>query len=369
MGEDQRQSIPRWGHQLLVLWAAGLALLYAVGGYLGSVQLHEYKAETERARAAWLAGADPDGTAPGAGPAQGSAPVGVDVGVHVNRLDDIGLKETSWTADFEIRFRWVGDRVQPGENFQLVNGEILRREKKETSVRNGERVERYHVIARIQKSIDPSRFPFSDEGLAIQLQDRIHGADALRYVADRDGGGISRRALPRNLTVTRSLVVIRQQRPGAEAEDAGPSPARGGAVHSRFILAMVVAPSHFSVFVAMFQALFASVAIALVPLFIKPTWVDPRFGLGVGAFFAAVANNVFLGALVPVAARITLTGMINAIGLVTIFLTLAQSTVSLYLFDSLGRERLSRRFDMVSFVVLLLGYTALMLAMPLAAKP
>jgi hypothetical protein len=53
----------------------------------------------------------------------------------------------------------------------------------------------------------------------------------------------------------------------------------------------------------MFQALFASVAIALIVFFIKPIHVDPRFGLGVGAFFAAVGNNIFVGSMLPPAHR------------------------------------------------------------------
>ena len=37
------------------------------------------------------------------------------------------------------------------------------------------------------------------------------------------------------------------------------------------------------------------------------------------------------------------------LGLITILLTPAQSTISLYLFDTLGLEKLSRFFDKVSF--------------------
>jgi hypothetical protein len=118
----------------------------------------------------------------------------------------------------------------------------------------------------------------------------------------------------------------------------------------------------------MFQALFASVAIALIVFFIKPIHVDPRFGLGVGAFFAAVGNNIFVGSMLPPAEGIALTGMVNAIGLATIFLTLVQSTISLYILDTMGQEKLRRFFDKVSFVVFLIGYAVINLMLPLAAR-
>jgi hypothetical protein len=129
-------------------------------------------------------------------------------------------------------------------------------------------------------------------------------------------------------------------------------------VHSRFIFAFLVVPPGAGLFFILFQALFASIAIAFVVFFIKPTQVDPRFGLGVGAFFAVVGNNIYVASVLPFSGQISLSGMVNGIGLITVFLTLFQSTVSLYLFDIKGRERLSRFFDHVSFVAFLVGYVA-----------
>jgi hypothetical protein len=50
-----------------------------------------------------------------------------------------------------------------------------------------------------------------------------------------------------------------------------------------------------------------------------------------------------------------------------ILLTVIQSTVSLHLYERLGAESLSRRFDHLSFAVLSSGYLAINLALPLAA--
>jgi hypothetical protein len=110
------------------------------------------------------------------------------------------------------------------------------------------------------------------------------------------------------------------------------------------------------------------VAIAFIVVFIRPIHVDPRFGLGVGAFFAAITNNILVGTSLPPVGRFSLTAMVNALGLATIFLTLVQSTISLYIEDTMGREKLRRFFDQVSFAVFLIGYTATNLLLPLAAK-
>jgi hypothetical protein len=88
----------------------------------------------------------------------------------------------------------------------------------------------------------------------------------------------------------------------------------------------------------------------------------------VGAFFAAIANNIFVGTYLPPIARFSLTSIVEILGLATIFLTLVQSAISLYIEDTMGREKLRRVFDQVSFIVFLIGYTATNLLVPLAAK-
>jgi len=82
-----------------------------------------------------------------------------------------------------------------------------------------------------------------------------------------------------------------------------------------------------------------------------------------------VSNNIFLGTLLPSADRLTLTDMINTVSLLTIFFVLTQSVISLHIFDTKGRERFSRYFDMVSLVVLAIGYVGVNIALPFAARP
>jgi hypothetical protein len=116
----------------------------------------------------------------------------------------------------------------------------------------------------------------------------------------------------------------------------------------------------------MFQGLFAAVAISLLAFFIKPTNVDPRFGLGVGAFFAAIANTYIVSSLLPDTGVMTLTDMVNGIGMGVISLSLVQSTLSLLLFER-GNEATSQLFDRASLVVLALTYIVINIAIPLTA--
>ena len=95
----------------------------------------------------------------------------------------------------------------------------------------------------------------------------------------------------------------------------------------------------------LFQSLFVAVLLAHLAFFIRPNQVDPRFGLGVGALFAAVANAYVISSLVPDTGVLALADVINGLGIAVILLTVAQSTISLRLTSELGRDRLSKAFD------------------------
>jgi hypothetical protein len=365
--DDCKDSISRAGYSFVALWAAGLFLLYAIGGYLGVRTLQGYRAEAEKSREAFTESRTIEAGTKAPEIRVSKKPVDVHVGIYVNRIGEFDIRGGGWTADFDIWFRWTDARIRPGETFQLVNGEINEREKRETYARGGERYERYRVKARMTKFFDPSRFPFTDEMLYIQGEDRARGEEELRYIAEERGSGISPQAISPNLAITKTLAMVKyhSREPG---RDDPRIPPRTPEVHSHFFFGMLGKYPSLPIYLKNFQALFASVAIAFIVFFIRPIHVDPRFGLGMGAFFAAIANNIFVGTSLPPVGRFHLTAMVNALGLATIFLTLVQSAISLYIEDTMGREKLHRVFDKVSFTVFLIGYTATNLLLPLAAK-
>ena len=359
-------TLTRRSYGFVALWGLGLLLLYALGGYFGVRALQRYKAETQRLRQSFLEtaiiGADAKAPDP---KALGHADE-VKVGIFVNRLGEFDVRDGKWSADFDIWFRWSDPRLRPGDTFQIVNGETTHRERVEVQAGPTEQYERYRVQAKLEAFFDPSRHPFGDEAVSIQVEDGGRGAYEVRYVADDRASGISRLGTPHELVVERSLATVKYYEYESSLGHARASPGEPE-IHSRFIFAIVGTFPGWPLHLKNFQALFASVAIALIVFFIRPTHVDPRFGLGVGAAFASITNNILVVASVPTVDRFTLTAMVNSVGLATIFMTLVESAISLYLLDTLGREKLYRLLDRCSFVVFLVGYVTLNVVFPMAA--
>jgi hypothetical protein len=241
--KDLKDMITSRGFLFVILWAAGILLLYAVGGYLGVRTLLTYRAETEKFRQTWIGSAttEPNVRAPEIKMVPGAKPVDVRVGIYINSIGEVSLKESDWTADFDIWFLWTGDEVRPGNTFEVVNGQIDQRDKKEAYVTGREHYECYRVKARLTNFFDSSRFPFSDQGLTIQMEDSTHEAERLRYVADEQGSGINRSGVRQSLEITKSLMTVKLHSYGSRRGDPQLSPNTAD-VHSRFISAMLVSP-------------------------------------------------------------------------------------------------------------------------------
>ena len=360
---DRSRTISPGGWWFLALWSLGLVALFVGTGIEWTRQLGAYRAETERYRQAlWLPSLEPGPVQPGQAP-----PAQVHVGLALDRISEVDPKGGGWTADFHVWFSWTADGIDPGKNFQLENGKVLERERVIAQLENGQHFERWRVTAQMVKSFDARRVPIGDQTLTIRIEDAVDGSDQLRYVVSDRSADIREMSAPEGFRIARVLPAVREINVPT-ARLATLKLAGGDVRHSVFVVAMLAKSPAWNRYLRLFQALFASVAICLIVFFIKPLHVDPRFGLPVGAFFAAVGNNISVASMMPDAGGITLVQMINAISLVTIFLTLVQSAISLHAYDSLGRERFSVLFDRISFVLIAAGYAFLNVLLPMAAR-
>src|SRR3569623_2075365 len=64
----------------------------------------------------------PSTNAPPAG--DKSEPRQVYIGMYVNQVDSVSLKDSQVAVDFHVWFRWKGDDLKPVETFDVVNGKI-----------------------------------------------------------------------------------------------------------------------------------------------------------------------------------------------------------------------------------------------------
>ena len=364
-------TIGAGGCALITLWTVGILLLALIGGYWAVSAGYANRAasiEKHKARV------DPNVTEAGKTTAEKSPPPGhendipldVQVGLYVDRIVEISVRDTGWTVDFYIWFNWIDDNIHPGESFQIMDGTIESKEKLKETFEGGIHYALYRVTARITKFFDVSRFPCDDHLLTINIEDQGLQSYQLHYVPDITGSAISSRVKMPGYTIYNQTTTVKPHSYKTPRGDPA-LPVDFKATYSQFIFGIWAQRPDFGFYFKLFQGLFAAVAIALLAFFVKPADLDPRFGLGVGALFAAIANSYIASSLLPDSGTMTLTDMVNGIGMALIFLTLVESTISLYLYDRRGQEKLSQLLDRVSFAILASVYIIINIAIPLAA--
>src|SRR5260370_642110 len=117
-------------------------------------------------------------------------PVVVHVGIYLNGIESLKLRENQFVADFYIWFRWKGDSVKPLESFEVANGRIDSKTDPYVGVRGDENYAYQRVEATITQFWDVTRFPLDRQVLSIAIEDRDSEAREIKYVADAHNSGV-----------------------------------------------------------------------------------------------------------------------------------------------------------------------------------
>ena len=350
----------RW----LTAWIGLLAMLFLVPAFLIA---WEQRASRIFEANAWEATLDPTTPDPGMPPAE-DVPTDrarrVSIGFYLETMDEISLHDSQWKGVLDVWCRWKDDPEAPGgadfdpfDHLIAVNGMITDRKVLREIHDGGEHFVLQRLALTYTRIFRIVNFPLDRHLLLASFENSAHSRQDLLFVPDQDASAVSARVAMTGYKVVRSHAVETPHSyqtsrgiPGAKADE------RGAWSQPRF--AIVIDRKGWGLMLKMFQALLVSVAVALLACFIKPIHVDPRFGLGVGGLFASVANSYLVGTYVPEGSDFSLADAINLLGIGTILVSLTQSTISLWIYESLGNQRLSRRFDWVSFWTILTAFLA-----------
>jgi len=286
-----------------------------------------------------------------------AAPTKVVVGVYVDRVTDMSLRDNHFHADFYVWFRWSGGEkdFDPLKTFDVANGSITQRQSEVHEEHKDFHYASVRIEAQITQNFDVARFPFDDHVLRLEIEDTEKEAEFVEYVPDVDNSGVAPDVQAPGWTIEKSVATVQPHRYATNYGNIDLPDGAKGSTYSQYVLTIPLARRGAAYFLKLFFGLFIAVAIALLAFHIKPTDLDPRFGLPVGAIFAAVGSLYVTSQLLPDTNVVTLSDRLHILAFVTILLTLAESTWSLQVWSS-GDEARSRRIDRLSFRALAAFY-------------
>ncbi len=278
----------------------------------------------------------------------------VKAGLYVDHIVDFSTKNTNWTVDFYIWFNWKNKDLQPGRTFQVINGEILSRQLVDSTYHENKYYVLYRVVTQITKFFDITRYPRDNHLLTISIEDSKHQWQNLKYIPEINTSDISSRVKLPGYKVTGDSMV---SKPHPYRTNRGnPRLTAGSKIYyNQLIYGLSISRPNWGLYYKMFESLFASVAIALLVFFMNPQG-DGRVSLGIGAFFAAVASSYITSSELPGIGILTLSDLVNILGMVTIFLSVLCSIIVMKIAENEEQLRLAKIFDKLSLVIFLIGY-------------
>ena len=346
---------PSW----LTAWVTLIAVLFLVPTLFLALN---QRAHRQWESLAWAATLDPDSPDPGMPPAE-DVPTDhafpVTIGFYLETMEGVSLQESVWKCVMDVWCRWKDDPTMPmGADFDpfdhliAINGQITDRKILRTVHEGGEHFVLQRLSLEFVRTFRIVNFPLDRHLLLACFENSAHPRQELLFVADDENSVVSARVSMPGYRIDRchAFETPHSYRNSRGLPGFAPSQ-RGAWSQPRF--AIVIERNGWGLLLKMFQALFISVAVALLACFIKPIHVDPRFGLGVGALFASVANAYVVGTFVPEGGEFSLADAINLLGIATILVSLTQSTISLWIYETLDEQQFSRHFDRVSFWTIL----------------
>jgi hypothetical protein len=288
--------------------------------------------------------------------AEDKKPDEVTVGVYVNQIHELSLKENFFVADFYVWFRWANEALKPYDTFSVIDGRIESKgEVVQKKLPGGASYAYLRIVARITKFWNTRDYPFDDHTISVVIEEEEGEDNLLTYVADRENSGADPRIAVPGWKVARTGAGAESRTYKSNFGDVS-LPTGKESRYTRLTLDLSLEREGKTYFFKLFFGLWVAAAISFLSFFIKPTDVDPRFGLGVGAIFAAIASEYVVTGALPDANLVTLADKLHLVAFAFIYLVLAQSTISLWLTQN-GREEASKRLDRQFGLVVPVLYT------------
>jgi hypothetical protein len=277
----------------------------------------------------------------------------VTIGILVNRIDAISLKESTFDVDFYIWFVYSNLELNPGESFEITNGHINSKLESDIHDVEGGRYASYRVQATIIKEFDLYKYPRDRHRLTIEFEDAtsvlqlVYRLDARNSKLNDDFFVPGFVAGNPEYSVVDHVYNTNYGDPNLASDTKS--------IYSRFITSFDIRRPSGAAALKLYIGVFAAALIGFLSLLSRADQVEVRFGLGSAALFAAIATQFVIATNMPETSILTVPDLVCIATITCVFLTLLTSAVALNLCTS-GKERAARRLDLGVFAVLPITY-------------
>lgn len=283
----------------------------------------------------------------------------VKIGAYIFSLYDLDFPGNKLNADFYLWYNTTKDSMGLLENLEIINATELNKSYEMNEKRGSIFFHSVRINTKIKEEWDVTNFPFDKQLIEIKIEDFDKDNTKMIFVADTAASKIDKDVHLDGWKIKNFGIKIDDHT--YETNYGDPDiPLNEYSSFSRATLHFTLEREGKGLFFKLFIGLFISVLISLLTFFINPLDLDPRFGLSVGAIFAAIASQYVITSTLPQNERLTLVDILHDISFIYIFVCILISTISLH-YMKLGKEKQSQKLDRISFFVFASTYLILII--------
>jgi len=283
----------------------------------------------------------------------------VKVGAYVFSVYDLDFPANKVNVDLYLWYNAKKDSLGLLENLEVINSSEFSKSGETEEQRGIISYQTVRLNATIKQEWQVTDFPFDEQKIEIMIEDFDKDNSKLVFAADTIASKIDKKVHVDGWVI--KDFGIKTDDHVYETNYGDPDIALNEfSAYSRVVVYFTIEREGKGLFFKLFVGLFISVLISLLTFFINPLDLDPRFGLSVGAIFAAIASQYVITSTLPQNESLTLVDILHDISFIYIFLCILISTISLH-YMKLGKEALSQKLDRYSFFVFALSYIILII--------
>lgn len=280
----------------------------------------------------------------------------VKVGFFMNTLYDISFPENEFSSTFWIWLLYKNDSLKMYDYLELINSKSY--DVADLIIEKEEGINWISILynATVIKEWKTENFPFDKQQLKIRIEDAQYGTEDVVLVGDNESSRLSSEIKLRGWNI--ADFYLKTGISVYETNYGDPTMKENKSEYSHVDIIIDLERESWGLFFKLFLGVFVAFAISMLTFLFEPSDLDPRFGLSVGALFAAVGNKYVVDSMLPESAGFSLADAIHAVAFIFIFLSILASAISRH-YDREEKAHISDRIDRYSLIGMSIAYTVI----------
>lgn len=271
------------------------------------------------------------------------------LGIYINSIYDFKLDDKSFMADLWLWINYKNDSLEFENVVEIPNSKAV-----EFSHFTKEKTGEWNWVSQkckvqVMHLWDVSCFPFDKQRLTIEIEDSEYDTSQLVYTADKINSRIDTSFNSKEWHIEKFSV---NEGVRTYQTTYGNPALSGKSSYPRIVAEIIIQRNNSWIMLAkMLTGAYVAFFISCLVFFVSSENQDSRFGLCVGALFAAIGNKYIVESIVPTSTTNSLMDNVHNLTFAFILLIVVLIVISLSLFESADQHRkdLSLRLDRYGF--------------------